>query len=313
MAVGPRRSLLFRCRDEGSSCSPAECGDSLDEPKALLEGICFPEAPRWRDGRLYFSDMRRNNCVMAVDLDGRAEKIVDVPGCPSGIGWLPDGRMIVVSMEHRKVMRLEKSGELIVHTDLVAMATGPLNDMVVDRQGRAYVGNFGFDMFGKQPFKPARLAMVHPNGMARDVAKDLAFPNGMVITPDGKTIIVAESGGRKLTAFDIEVDGSLINRRTWAECDGASPDGICLDAEGGVWIASPNKGAFIRFIEGGQETDRITLPPEKKAIACMLGGEDRRTLFLCTVKGTTEEVNGGLETEGFIETVRVDVPGAGWP
>ncbi len=286
---------------------------TMYEPKILLEGICFPEGPRWHDGRLYFSDMRRGNCVMAVDLAGNVEKIVDVPGCPSGIGWLKDGRMIVVSMEHRKVMRLQDDGALVVHTDLVAMATGPCNDMVVDKIGRAYVGNFGFDMFGKQPFKPAKLALVHPNGMARTVATDLAFPNGMVITPDGKTLIVAESAGRKLTAFDIEVDGSLQNQRTWADCGGAGPDGICLDEEDGVWVAAPGQGAFLRFIEGGEITDRIELAPNKKAIACMLGGEDRKTLFLCTVEGTTEEVNGGLETTGFIETVSVAIPGAGWP
>lgn len=285
----------------------------MDTPTILLDGICFPEAPRWHDGRLFFSDMRKNNRVVAVDLAGRAETILDVPGCPSGIGWLPDGRMLVVSMEHRKVMRLEEDGSVVVHCDLVAMATGPCNDMVVDRLGRAYVGNFGFDMFGKQPFKPARLALVHPNGMARAVATGLAFPNGMVITPDGKTLVVAESGGRKLTAFDVEVDGSLINQRTWADCAGAGPDGICLDAAGGVWIAAPGQGAFIRFLEGGQETHRITMPEGKKAIACMLGGEARTTLFLCTVEGTNEEVNGGLETSGFIETVEVEIPGAGLP
>lgn len=284
------------------------------EPTILLDGLCFPEGPRWHDDRLYFSDMRKNNRVMAVDIDGKAETIVEVPGSPSGIGWLPDGRMLVVSMEHRRVMRLEADGTLGVHADLVAIAKGPCNDMVVDRQGRAYVGNFGFDMFAKETLKPTVLALVHPNGMARSVGQDLMFPNGCVITADGKTLIVGESAGRRLTAFDIEVDGSLSNQRLWADCAGASPDGICLDAENGIWIAAPNRGAYIRFVEGGQETDRITMPEGKQAIACMLGGPDRRTLFLCTVEATSEMVmSGSAETKGFIEAVTVPVPGAGLP
>ncbi len=286
----------------------------MPEPRILLDGLCFPEAPRWHDHRLFFSDMRKNNRVMAVDLDGNVETICEVPASPSGIGWLPDGRMIVVAMTDRRVLRLEADGSLVVHADLVAIARGPLNDMVVDRQGRAYVGNFGFDMFAGAPMAPAKLAMVHPTGFMRDVAKGLEFPNGAVITPDGKTFIIAESAGRRLTAFDIEVDGSFSNQRVWADCAGASPDGICLDADGGVWIASPNRHAFIRFVEGGEETDRIQLPDSKQAIACMLGGGDRKTLFLCTVEATSQQVlSGSDETKGFIEVVDVAVPGAGWP
>ena len=164
--------------------------------------------------------------------------------------------------------------------------------MLPYRQGRAYVGNFGFDMFAGAPSAPARLAMVHPSGFIRPVAKDLAFPNGMVITPDGKTLIIAESAGG-VHAFDIEVDGALMNRRVWADCAGAGPDGICLDEEGAVWIAAPNKRAFIRFREGGEELERIQLPETRQAIACMLGGADRRTLFMCTVEATTQQVLSG--------------------
>ena len=186
----------------------------MPEPRILLDGLCFPEAPRWHDGRLYFSDMRKNNRVMAVGLDGNAEIICEVPAAPSGIGWLPDGRMLVVAMTDCRILRLEADGSLVVHADLVAIARGPVNDMVVDRQGRAYVGNFGFDMFAGAPMAPAKLALVHPSGFMRDVASGLEFPNGMVITPDGKTLIVAESAGRRLTGFNIESDGSLSNKRT---------------------------------------------------------------------------------------------------
>lgn len=286
----------------------------MPEPRILLDGLCFPEAPRWHDDRLFFSDMRRNNRVMAVDLDGNAETICDVPGSPSGIGWLPDGRMLVVSMTECRILRLEDDGSLVPHAELKSIARGPLNDMVVDRQGRAYAGNFGFDMFAGAPMAPAKLALAHPSGFSRDVASDLEFPNGMVITPDGKTLIVAESAGRRLTAFDIEVDGSLANRRLWADCGAAGPDGICLDEAGGIWIAAPNQRAFIRFMEGGEETDRILLPDSKQAIACMLGGPERRTLFMCTVEGTSQQVlSGSDETNGFIEVGEVSVPGAGWP
>lgn len=286
----------------------------MPERRILLEGLCFPESPRWHECRLYFSDMRRDNRVVAVDLEGNAETICHIPGSPSGIGWLPDGRMIVVSMTETKILRLEPGGELVVHGDITAIARGPANDLVVDRIGRAYVGNFGFDMFAGAPSAPARLAMVHPSGFIRPVARDLAFPNGMVITPDGKTLIIAESAARQLTAFDIEVDGALMNRRVWADCAGASPDGICVDEEGAVWIAAPNKRAFIRFREGGEELERIQLPETHQAIACMLGGEDRRTLFMCTVEATTQQVlSGSTETRGYIEVIEVEVAGAGYP
>ncbi len=205
----------------------------------LLDGLCFPEGPRWHDGKLYFSDMHANR-VMTVDLDGRSSVVCEVPNQPSGLGWLPDGRMLVVSMTDRKLMRMERDG-LKLHADLSALATFHCNDMVVDSAGRAYVGNFGFDLHkGEKPHATV-LVMVTAEGKARVVADDLTFPNGTVITPDGRTLIVGESFGRRLTAFDIAADGSLANRRVWADLGENVPDGIALDAEGAIWVASPTK------------------------------------------------------------------------
>src|SRR5580700_9554072 len=181
----------------------------------LVEGLALPEGPRWHDGKLFFVDMHMRT-VLAVGADGNVENICDVPNRPSGLGWLPDGRMLVVSMADRKLMRLE-ANQLMVHADLSELASADCNDMVVDARGRAYVGNFGFDFFANAPRKPAELVMVTPDGNAAVVAHDLDFPNGMVITPDGKTLIVGETLGRRLTAFDIAQDGALEHRRVWAD------------------------------------------------------------------------------------------------
>jgi len=277
-------------------------------PRVLLDGLRFPEGPRWRDDRLWFSDMHAG-VVLAVDLAGRVETIVAVPHEPSGLGWLPDGRLLVVSMQDRRLLRLDPSGLALV-ADLSPFASFHCNDMVVDAQGRAYVGNFGFDLHGKAPVAPANLVLVHPDGRAEVAAKDLLFPNGTVITPDGRTLIVGESYGARLTAFDVAGDGRLANRRVWAQlAGGAVPDGICLDAEGAVWVASPTTNEFLRVREGGAVAAR--LPVDRSAIACMLGGPERRTLFLCTSRAHDPAQTGAREAR--IETIEVDVPGAGWP
>ncbi len=276
------------------------------EIKVLLDGLRFPETPRWHGGKLWFSDMVGSK-VMTVDLDGHAETIVEVPGRPSGLGWLPDGRLLVVSMTDRRLMRLDPGG-LVEAANLSSIAAFHCNDMVVDEKGRAYVGNFGYDALGGKPFAPATLIMVLPDGSVHAAAKDLGFPNGCVITPDGRTIIVAESRGCKLTAFDIEPDGSLINRRIWAQLgEKEMPDGICIDAECAIWVTSPATGEVLRVHEGGKVSRRIK--PQPSAYACMLGGEDRCTMFLCT--STTKAFRG--EIPGAIQTIRVDVPGAGRP
>ena len=268
----------------------------------LLEGLKFPECPRWHDGKMWFSDMDALK-VMTVNLNGEAETILDMPKSPAGLGWLPDGRLLVVSMQDRRLFRLDPDG-LTELADLSKFATFHCNDMVVDKQGRAYIGHFGFNILTKDPgaFKPADIILVTPDGNARVVADNMAFPNGTVITPDDQTLIVGESAGRRLTAFDIMEDGSLTNRRIWANIN-RLPDGICLDAEGAIWVSSPGSGKVFRVLEGGQITHRVKVSTQ--AYACMLGGPDRCTLFVAT--------SSPDRSKGRIETINVDVPGAGLP
>jgi len=276
--------------------------------RVILDGLAFPEAPRWRDGVLWFSDMHAQR-VMTVDASGRSSTVVEVPNHPSGLGWLPDGRLLVVSMRDRKLLRLDANG-LVEHADLSGIATFHCNDMVVDARGRAYVGNFGADFQGGAEMVPAKLALVEADGRVRVVAEDLMFPNGTVITPDGKTLIVGESFAARMTAFDIAGDGSLSNRRVWAQLENALPDGCCLDAEGAIWVASPISGEVLRVHEGGRVSQRIKV--DTQAIACMLGGADRKTLFILTA-GTLIPEEAAERRDGRIEVVEVDVPGAGLP
>jgi sugar lactone lactonase YvrE len=275
----------------------------------LLEDLAFPEGPRWHEGRLFFSD-QHDHRVVAMEPNGKAETIVEVPQQPSGLGWLPDGRMLVVSMLDRRVLRLE-GNELVEHADLSSIATGDCNDMVVDAGGRAYVGNFGFDMYAGEGPQQAALILVDPDGSLRIAADNLGFPNGTVISPDGKTLIVGESMGGCLTAFDILADGTLGGRREFGRVQGAVPDGICLDAEGAVWMACPFSGRVVRVKDGGEVLDEVKVSYDS-AFACMLGGTDRTTLYICTapdhVPSEVRKVRGGR-----IETVEVEVPGAGLP
>lgn len=295
------------------------------ETRVLVEGLVFGEGPRWHDDKLWLSDMLAHR-VLTVGLDGKTEVIVEVPGCPSGLGWLPDGRLLVVSMTDRRLLRLDPDG-LTEVADLSRLTPYRCNDMVVDKQGRAYIGHFGFGFFEKQPFAPAEIIMVTPEGDVRIVADEMLFPNGTVITPDGRTLIVAETFGARLTAFDIEPDGSLTGRRVWAQlgkarypgitseaehADGRAgnvlPDGICLDVEGAVWVASPSITEVIRVLEGGEVTHRVRA--SGNTIACMLGGPDRRTLFVLT---SAVNQPGASGDSGRVEIVEVDVPGAGLP
>lgn len=276
-------------------------------PEILIEGLRFPEGPRWHAGRLWFSDMHAQQ-VLAADPDGSMETIVTVPQDPSGLGWLPDGRLLVVSMRDRRLLRLDPGG-LVEHADLSKVAPFHCNDMVVDARGRAYVGNFGFDLHGGGEPVATTLALVDPDGRVRIAAENLRFPNGTVITPDGRTLIVGESFGARLTAFDIAEDGSLGGRREWARMQGAVPDGICLDAEGAIWVASPIGGDVLRLREGGEITHRVEV--EHQAFACMLGGPERRTLFICTAANSDPEETA--VRSGRIERIEVEVPGAGLP
>jgi sugar lactone lactonase YvrE len=276
----------------------------------VLDGLAFPEDPRWHDGRLWFSD-QHDKRVVAMDVDGNAETIVEVPQQASGLGWLTDGRLLVVSMLDRKVMRLEPDAALVVHADLSELAPGACNDMVVDAHGRAYVGNFGFDMYGGEKPRETCLIAVEPDGRARVAAEELAFPNGSVITADGSTLLVGESMASRISAFDIGPDGTLGNRRVWAQLEGATVDGMCLDAEGAVWAACPFTGRVLRIREGGEVVDEVK-GTHPGAFACMLGGADRCTLYLCTAPTHVPD-EARVAHGGRIEAVSVDVPGAGWP
>jgi sugar lactone lactonase YvrE len=275
----------------------------------LAEGFGFVEGPRWHDDRLYFSDMG-SKLVQTVALDGTVEEVCLVEARPSGIGWLPDGRMLVVSMNDRRVLRLEPDGTLIEHADLSSLASAPCNDMVVDRRGNAYVGNPGYDM--RQPPSPlpsAEVVLVRADGSAEVVDREVMFPNGSVVTPDGRTLIVAETMAAKLTAFDLAGDGTLTGRRTYAAVPGRAPDGIAFDAEGAVWLADATGNACVRVREGGEVTDVIET--RQGCFACALGGPDRTTLFLLTGAGFSREAM--RRRTGMIETVEVNVPGAGIP
>jgi len=281
----------------------------LDTEAVLLDGLAFPEGPRWRDGALWFSDI--NACrVVKADLNGNATTVVEVPGQPSGLGWLPDGRLLIVSMTDRRLLRLDQDG-LSVVAELAGLAQFHCNDMVVDQRGYVYVGNFGFDLAAKAPIKSTGLILVTPDGNARVVADDLLFPNGCVITPDARVLIVGETFGARLSAFEIRPDGSLVGRRVWAQLNGAVPDGICLDAESAIWLASPTSREVLRVREGGEVTHRIKT--DNPALACALGGDDRRTLFVLSAKLIYDREKSRSLASGRIEIVRVDCPGAGLP
>jgi sugar lactone lactonase YvrE len=281
------------------------------KPKIILRGLAFPESPRWHGGKLWFSDMHAHK-VMTVDLKGRAETICEVPLCPSGLGWTADGRLLIVSMKDRKLMRLDSSG-LTCLADLSGLASGQCNDMVTDALGRAYIGNFGKGTKLGKDFHvgPAEIVLVLPDGKARVAAGDLNFPNGMVITPDGRTLVVAESFAPRLTSFAIAPDGSLSGREVWAQLDkNIMPDGICLDAEGAVWVANAGGPAVYRVKRGGEVTQKIET--SANAVACMLGGADRRTLFIMAAESTDDRVCRE-KMSGRIEVIEVEVPGAGLP
>lgn len=274
----------------------------------LLDDLMFGEGPRWHEGALWFSDMHAHE-VVRVELEGgRPDTVVHVPNRPSGLGFDPDGRLLVVSMTDHKLLRHFDPG-LEEVADMSALAGGPCNDMVVDAKGRAYVGNFGFDTFAGAPQQETVLILVTPEGDVRAVADGLSFPNGMVVTPDGKTLIVGETRGLRLTAFDIEDDGSLSNRRTWADLE-FGPDGIALDEEGCIWLATPRGPGFIRVAEGGEIKE--TIESDMLAIACALGGEDRRTLFLLEAKEANPHKIEG-RGNARIRYTRVEAAGAGIP
>ena len=277
--------------------------------RTLVEGLSFPEGPRWHDGRLWFSDFYTHR-VLATDLDGHVETICEVPNQPSGLGWDPQGRLLIVSMLDRRLLRLEADGTLSTIADLSALATGPCNDMVVDASGRAYIGNFGFDRHRGEPERTTVLVRVDPDGACTVVDDDVFFPNGAVITDDGATLVVGETWRQQLTAWSIRADGSLVDKRLWADTSPHWPDGICLDAEGAIWVADPRGNVTVRVREGGEILDAVP-SGDRGSFATMLGGPEGRTLFVLTNTGSGPDA--AARRDGRIEVVEVDVPGAGRP
>ncbi len=275
----------------------------------LVEGLGFGEGPRWHDGRLWYSDFHHRT-VSSMDPGGATRIELEPPDQPSGLGWLPDGRLLVVAMKDRAVLRREPDGVLARHAELGPWAGGDANDMVVSASGQAYVGNFGFETgVGAEP-RATSLVRIDPDGTVTQAADGLWFPNGAVLTPDGRTLIIAESMADRLSTFDLAPDGSLANRRVWAELPEAPrPDGICLDAEGRIWVASAGVATCTLVERGGNVVDQVATT--QPCYACMLGGPDRRTLYCVTAPGFGPEEAG--HDGGRIEQIHVEVAGAGLP
>jgi sugar lactone lactonase YvrE len=288
-------------------------GTTATVAEAFLDGLYFGEGPRWHGTRLWYSDFF-DEAVYSVDEGGERRLEASVPGRPSGLGWLPDGRLLVVCMLDRLVLRREDDGTLARHGDLRPWATFHGNDMVVDGEGRAYVGNFGFDLdgmlAGRATPSTASIVRVDPDGTSQEAAAGLSFPNGSVLFPDGRTMVVAESFAGQLSAFDVAPDGTLSGRRVWAALEGCAPDGICLDAEGCIWVANAASPECRRVAEGGETLEVVTT--SRPCYACMLGGADRRTLY-CMTAQTSGEPEVAAARNGRIERARVGVAGAGLP
>jgi sugar lactone lactonase YvrE len=278
----------------------------MSEVRVLLAGRGLVESPRWHGDRLFFSDWSAGE-VIAVDLAGRSEVIARVKSLPLCTAWLPDGRLVIVSSQAGQLLRREPDGSVVIHADLGA--TG-WNDIVVDGRGNAYVNRAGFDMMAGEAFKPGFVALVTADGSVREVADDFALPNGMAVTSDNSTLIVADSYRHHLVAFDIGADGALSGRRIWADLGEAAPDGICADAEGAVWYADVPGKRCVRVAEGGEVLRTVTL--DRGGFACALGGPDGTTLFIVAAewRGMSEMVTPG---SGQVLTTEVEVSGAGWP
>ena len=294
--------------------------------QALLDGGAFFESPRWHEGRWWLSDFYRR-LVLTVDPGGRSREVMTVEGQPSGIGWMPDGSLLVVSMRDQRVLRRSPAGDVTVHADVSEHCRGHLNDMVVDAHGRAYAGHFGFDLMAGADPAPATLIRIDPDGAAAVAAEDLLFPNGSVITPDGRTLIVGETAGARYAAFTIAPDGSLTDRRVWAQVAPTpemttfeatlaqlrfGPDGCTLDADGHIWSADEVGARCVRLAAGGEIVEEIAVPAGLSCFACMLGGDDGRSLLICAAPDFAE-ANRAAARESVVFVTEVDVPHAGLP
>jgi len=280
----------------------------MNAPRLLVDGLAFGEGPRWHDGALHLSDMHAHR-VIRVEADGTTTTVLQHDAPVSGIGWLPDGRLQTVAMDGF----ILRDGE--VAADVRALAPFGINDMVVHPEGWAYVGQFGYDRDapGRPEIRSSALLRVDLDGSVHEAAPDLLVANGMAITPDGSTLVVAESAGRRLSSFAIGAGGTLTDRQVYAELpDGGAPDGMCIDAEG-AWVAAVTLGQFIRLLPGGEVTDRVPVADGRHAIACVLGGPDRRTLFMITATTFGEADASRAALAGRVDAIDVEIPGVGWP
>jgi sugar lactone lactonase YvrE len=283
----------------------------VPELRVVMTGLMFGEQPRWHEDRLWFSDWGTKE-VIAVDLDGNSEVVLPAPSFPCCVDWLPDGRLLVVSARDGRLLRREPGGALVTHGDVSGLSDPPAgNELVVDGRGNAYLNGGGFDLMAGEKFAPGIVAMISPDGSARQVADGLSFPNGMLVMPDGKTLIVAESYARRLTAFEIAADGGLSNRRVWADLGAGVPDGICADAENAVWYADVPSKRCVRVREGGEVLDTVEL--DRGCFACALGGPDRSTLFMIATEWTGPENMFQGPRTGQVLATPAPAPGAGLP
>ncbi|WP_179272945.1 MULTISPECIES: SMP-30/gluconolactonase/LRE family protein [unclassified Rhodococcus (in: high G+C Gram-positive bacteria)] len=279
-----------------------------DDLTVLLEKLRFPEGSRWREGRLWFSDMHTGEVYSVDPVNGDAQVFTTLKGQPSGLGWLPDGDLLISSMLDNRVVRVDSEGRQSTWADLSDLTDLPTNEMVVTQDGHVYLTGFGFDLYNDAPKAGGPLFHISPTGIASVAADGFIFPNGSVVIPGTRTLVVAETWGEKLTAFDIEDDGTLTNRHTWAELwPGATADGTCVDNEGGIWISSILEHKFVRVVEGGAVTDTIDVG-DAFAVDCVLGGVDGRTLYLST-SDSWQPAETELSWAGRVLTTRVAVPG----
>jgi sugar lactone lactonase YvrE len=302
----PSYSFFRQTKDERGDSKHED--STMTQTQTLMTGIAFGESPRWHDNRLWFSDWVAGE-IIALDLAGNSEVILHAPfpSIPMCIDFLPDGRLLVISTHERRLLSREPDGTLVTYADFSSLPGIGFNEIVVDSRGNAYINGGGFDLMAGEKFAPGIIALVEPNGSVRQVADGIAFPNGMVVTPDNSTLIVAESYGKRLTAFDIATDGTLTNRRIWADLAGGVPDGICLDVEGAIWYADvPNKRC-VRVREGGEILETISL--DRGCFSCALGGPGMRTLFIVATewRGPAHMAEG--PRTGQIITAEVTTPG----
>jgi sugar lactone lactonase YvrE len=324
-ALSRRRLLRTAAGAAGSLALAGGLGSAAGAAPAsrtsvLMEGLLLGECPRWHEGRLWFADWVAEK-LYSVDETGNSRVEAEIASLPFSIDWLPDGRLLIVNARNNRLLRREADGSFVTHVDLAPLSPLGCNEIVVDGVGNAYVNNVNFDMPGgpvegymrylEEPFAPGFIALVTPDGTARQVADGLAFPNGMAITPDNRTLIVAESYSGALTAFDIEADGSLTNRRLWAQLQRQGADGICIDAQGAVWASSG--AGCLRVREGGAILDEITVEDGLMCFACMLGGADGNTLFIVANAWTGEIATSESQPTGKVLTARVGVRHAGFP